>query len=95
MTDHYDPVLAHIQPAPRELYWDQPYEAALADLRSAVAQVSAALRDTDGTRAERLTRYQQDLNRAQLQLHPDDADAQERAHALSRTVRRPLVDGAA
>ncbi|MET9442870.1 hypothetical protein [Streptomyces sp. NPDC006610] len=97
MTDHSptDPILAHVEPVPGGLYGDQPYEAALADLRSAVAEVSAALRDADGTRAEQLTHYQRDLNRAQLQLRPDDTAALERAHALSRTVRRYLAGGAA
>ncbi|MYS56626.1 hypothetical protein GTW46_42375, partial [Streptomyces sp. SID6013] len=53
------------------------------------------LRDADGTRAEQLTRYQRDLGRAQLRLRPDDTAALERAHALSRTVRRYLAGGAA
>ncbi|MEU0228168.1 hypothetical protein ABZ177_27980 [Streptomyces sp. NPDC006284] len=90
-----DPVLAHVEPVPGGLYGDQPYEAALADLQSALAEVSAALREADGTRAEQLTRYQRDLGRAQLRLRPDDTDALERAHALSRTVRRYLAGGAA
>ncbi|MEV6886243.1 hypothetical protein [Streptomyces sp. NPDC051135] len=87
-----DPILAHVDPVPGGLYGDQAYEAALADLRSAVAEVSAALREADGAHVEQLTRYQQDLGRAQLQLRPDDTDALERAHALSRTVRRYLAD---
>ncbi|AKZ59549.1 hypothetical protein SAM23877_6504 [Streptomyces ambofaciens ATCC 23877] len=59
MTDHSptDPILAHVEPVPGGLYGDLPYEAALADLRSAVAEVSAALRDAGGARAEQLIRY--------------------------------------
>ncbi|KOX43210.1 MULTISPECIES: hypothetical protein [Streptomyces] len=97
MTDHSptDPILGHVEPVPGGLYGDQPYEAALSDLRSAVAEVSAALRNADGTRAEQLSRYQQDLGRAQLRLRPDDKAALERAHALSRTVRQYLAGGAA
>ena len=94
MTDHADPTLAHLQPVPGGLYRGQPYDAALADLRSAVAQVSAALRGADGTHAEQLIRYQQDLNRAQLQLRQDEADAQERdrretAAAGGKRIPRP------
>ncbi|WP_371572750.1 hypothetical protein [Streptomyces sp. NBC_01314] len=91
-----DPVLSHVQPLPGGLYGDQPYETALSDLRAAVAEVSAALRDTeDPAVTEDLMRYQVDLNRAQLQLRPDDDDALERAHALCRTVRRYLTTGTA
>jgi hypothetical protein len=89
-----DPILAHVEPVPGGLFGDQPYEATLADLRSAVAEVSAALREADGKRAEQLSRYQQDLNRAQLQLHPDDTDALQRARALSLAVRRYLAGNA-
>ncbi|MEV5020192.1 hypothetical protein ACIGW1_37245 [Streptomyces sp. NPDC053780] len=53
---------------PGSLYGDQPYEAALSDLRSAGAKVSAALRDADGPPAEQLTCHQLDPGRAQLQL---------------------------
>nr|WP_020126004.1 histidine phosphatase family protein [Streptomyces sp. 303MFCol5.2] len=91
-----DPVLSHVQPVPGGLYSDEPYEAALSDLWAAVAEVSAALRDTeDPAVTEDLTRYQVDLNRAQLQLRPDDTAALERAHALCRTVRHYLTTGAA
>ncbi|OEJ20844.1 hypothetical protein AR457_42010 (plasmid) [Streptomyces agglomeratus] len=97
MNEHSptDPILSHVEPVPGGLYGDQPYEAALADLRTAVAEVSAALSAAEGTSAEQLMRYQQDLNRAQLQLRPDDAEALQRAHDLSRTVRRYLAGGAA
>ncbi|MEU5756717.1 hypothetical protein [Streptomyces sp. NPDC047829] len=90
-----DPVLVHVEPVPGGLYGDQPYEAALSDLRSAVTEVAAALRVADGPRAVQLTRYQRDLGRAQLLLRPDDTAALERAHALYRTVRRYLAGGAA
>ncbi|MET9142035.1 hypothetical protein [Streptomyces parvulus] len=58
MNDHSptDPVLADVEPVPGGLYGDQPYELALSDLRSAVAEFSAALRDADGPRAEGLRR---------------------------------------
>jgi hypothetical protein len=97
MHDHApdDPVLARVEPVPGGLYGDLSYEAALADLRTAVAEVSAALRDADGATAERLTGDQRELNRAQLQLRPDDTDAVRRAHELARTVRRRLEGGAA
>ncbi|WP_411093501.1 hypothetical protein [Streptomyces sp. 049-1] len=78
---------------PGGLSGDQPYEAALSDPRSAVATVSAALRDADGPPAEQLTSYQRGLGRAQLQLRPDDTAALEGAHALSRTVRLCLTGG--
>ncbi|MET7650502.1 hypothetical protein [Streptomyces sp. NPDC005486] len=39
-----DPVLSHVQPVPGGLYG---YEAALSDLRAAVAEVSAALSGTE------------------------------------------------
>jgi hypothetical protein len=94
-TSPTDPVLAHVQPVPGGLYGDQPSESALSDLRTAVAEVSAALRDADGDTAEELTRYQRDLNRAQLQLRPGDDDALQHAHTLCRTVRRHLAGGAA
>jgi len=81
-----DPVLAHVQPVPGGLYSDQPYDAALAELRTTVAEVSAALRDADGATAQELTRYQQDLNRAQLQLRPDDTDALQRARTLTSAM---------
>ncbi|MGQ4331116.1 hypothetical protein [Streptomyces hayashii] len=91
-----DPVLSHVQPLPGGLYGDEPYEAALSDLRAAVAEVSAALRDAqDQAVTEDLTRYQVDLNRAQIQLRPDDTAALERAHALCRVVRRYLTTGMA
>ncbi|MEU5074426.1 hypothetical protein AB0G76_23110 [Streptomyces asoensis] len=90
-----DPVLSRVQRVPGGLYGDEPYEAALSDLRAAVAQVSAALsRTQDPAVSEDLTRYQADLNRAQLQLHPHGSAALERAHALCRTVRRYLTTGA-
>ncbi|MGW2617599.1 hypothetical protein [Streptomyces sp. NPDC001500] len=91
-----DPVLSHVQPLPGGLYGAEPYEAALSDLRAAVAEVSAALRDAqDPAVTEDLTRYQVDLKRAQIQLRPDDTAALERAHALCRTVRRYLTTGTA
>ncbi|MER5587099.1 hypothetical protein ACWC9X_31145 [Streptomyces asoensis] len=91
-----DPVLSRVQPVPGGLYGDEPYEAALSDLRSAVAEVSAALsRTQDPAVTKDLTRYQADLNRAQLQLHPHRSAVLERAHALCRTVRRYLTAGAA
>ncbi|MFH9554675.1 hypothetical protein [Streptomyces sp. NPDC017435] len=91
-----DPVLSPVQPVPGGLYGDEPYEAALSDLRAAVAEVSAALSDTeDPAVTEDLTRYHVDLNRAQLQLRPDASAALERAHALCRTMRRYLTTGAA
>ncbi|MFE9677191.1 hypothetical protein ACFYO5_24180 [Streptomyces sp. NPDC006259] len=90
-----DPVLAHVEPVPGGLYGDQPYEAALSDLRAAVTEVSAALRDADATTAQQLTHYQQELNRAQLQLRPGDSDALQRAHTLARTVRQSLAGGIA
>ncbi|MFD9028257.1 hypothetical protein [Streptomyces parvulus] len=90
-----DPVLAHVELVPGGLYGDRAYEAALSDLRSTVAEVSAALRNADDPRAEQLTRHQRVLGRAQLQLRPDDTAALERAHALSRTVRRYLAGQAA
>ncbi|WP_406005114.1 hypothetical protein OG440_02255 [Streptomyces sp. NBC_00637] len=91
-----DPVLSHVQPLSGGLYGDKPYEAALSDLRAAVAEVSAALAETeDPAVTEDLTRYQVDLNRAHLQLRPDDTAALERAHVLCRTARRYLTTGAA
>ncbi|MFI6086051.1 hypothetical protein ACIBBB_34805 [Streptomyces sp. NPDC051217] len=93
MNDHSptDPVLGHVRPVPGGLYGDQPYEAALADLRAAVAEVSAALREADGPTAEQLAHYQADLNRTQLQLRLDDTETHQRAHALAQTVRDHLV----
>ncbi|WP_069766955.1 hypothetical protein [Streptomyces sp. LUP30] len=91
-----DPVLSHVEPLSGGLYGAEPYEAALSDLLSAVAEVSAAKAGTeDPTVTEDLTRYQVDLNRTQLRLRPDDTAALERAHALCRTVRRCLSTGAA
>ncbi|MCQ4192241.1 hypothetical protein [Streptomyces parvulus] len=89
MTDDCakDPILAHVEPVSGGLYGNQAYEVALCDLRSAVAEVSAALRDAGNPLIEQLTRYQRDLGRAQTQLRPDDTAALERAHALSGTVR--------
>ncbi|MEU3620167.1 hypothetical protein ABZ725_49010 [Streptomyces sp. NPDC006872] len=89
-------MLSHVQPLPGSLYGDEAYEAALSDLRAAVAEVSTALNDAeDAAVTQNLTRYQVDLNRAQLQLRPDDTAALERAHVLCRTVRRHLTTGAA
>ncbi|MFF2025288.1 hypothetical protein ACFVW2_26220 [Streptomyces sp. NPDC058171] len=90
----YDPILPHVKPVPGGLYGDLPYEAALADLRDAVALISAALPDADPATAEQLSRYRRELGRAQLQLRPDDSEEMARAHALAETVRRRLAGGA-
>ncbi|MFE9658734.1 hypothetical protein [Streptomyces sp. NPDC005955] len=87
----YDPILPHVKPVPGGLYGSLPYEVALANLRDAVALISAALPDADPATEEDLLRQQWDLNRAQLQLHPGDTEAIERANAMARTVRRLLA----
>lgn len=93
MTEQPDsePVLSHVEPLSGGLYADQPYEAALSDLRGAVAEVSAALRDADGATREHLLERQRELNRLQTRLRPDDADALADAHALCRRVRAELA----
>ncbi|MFI5966436.1 hypothetical protein ACIA8J_30295 [Streptomyces asoensis] len=92
---HTDPVLSHVRPVPGGPYGDEPYEAALSDLRAAVAEVSAGLSGAqDPAVTEALTCYQVDLSRTQLQLRPGDGEALDRAHALCRTVRRYLTTGA-
>ncbi|MGV9341594.1 hypothetical protein [Streptomyces sp. NPDC003688] len=97
MTDEtpYDPVLAHIEPVPGGLYGDQPYEAALSDLRSTVAAISAAASDATGTEADRLREHRRELNRLQHDLRPDDADALKSARERCAAIRRELAGGAA
>ncbi|WEV29043.1 hypothetical protein OYE22_30555 [Streptomyces sp. 71268] len=88
------PILAHVEPVPGGLYGGQPYEVALSDLRAALAEVSATLSGADSPAVARLTDYKQDLNRAQLQLRPNDMDAILRAHAPSRARNSASSDGA-
>lgn len=85
-----EPVLSRVEPLGGGPYADQPYEAALSDLRRAVAEVSAALPNAEGATAERLLGRQRELNRLQIQLHPDDAEALANAHELCRRVRGEL-----
>ncbi|WP_055712653.1 hypothetical protein [Streptomyces torulosus] len=93
MTEQPDsePVLSRVEPLGGGPYADQPYEAALGDLRRTVGEVSAALRDAAGATREHLLGRQRELNRLQLALRPDDTDALADAHALCHRVRTGLA----
>jgi hypothetical protein len=93
MTEQPDsePVLSRVEPLGGGQYADEPYEAALGDLRRTVGEVSAALRDAAGATREHLLGRQRELNRLQLGLRPDDTDALADAHALCRGIRAELA----
>ncbi|WP_159768692.1 hypothetical protein [Streptomyces sp. HM190] len=93
MTEQPDPepVLSRVEPLDGGLYADQPYEAALGDLRGTVGAVSAALRDAGGATREHLLARQRELNRLQLDLRPDDTDALADARDLCHRVRAELA----
>ncbi|MEU9535834.1 hypothetical protein AB0D00_26440 [Streptomyces sp. NPDC048213] len=85
-----EPILSTVRPVTDSPYAEGPYEAALSELRAAVAQVSAAIPGTTGETASRLSEQRSMLNRAQQELRPGDTDALTRAHELCLRVRQQL-----
>ncbi|WP_079423025.1 MULTISPECIES: hypothetical protein [Streptomyces] len=95
MTDqqHPEPVLSQITPLADGLGADEAYELAMGDIQLTVASISAVLADADEATTARLRAQRSRLNRLQLELRPEDANAVAQARDLCRQVREELPGG--